>query len=84
MGLSGTHLPKEAWSLSGGHEPNLPDGVIEWLHGSTQGLGRERGEGRGGGGRGREGGGGMKRGREGGREEGNMESCVNEIVLQKL
>ena len=67
MGLSGTHLPKEAWSLSGGHEPNLPDGVIEWLHGSTQGLGRERGEGRGGGGE-REGGRGRDEEREGRRE----------------
>ena len=50
MGLSSTHLPKQAWSCCGGHEPSLPDG---WLHGSTQGLGW------GGGGRegGREGGG---------------------------
>ena len=44
VGLSSTHLPKEAWSRSGGHEPSLPDGVIEWLHGSTQGLGGGEGK----------------------------------------
>ena len=56
MGLSGTHLPKEAWTCSGGHEPSLPDGVVKWLHGSTQGLGEG----------GREGGG------EGGEREGEL------------